>query len=265
MANTPARGILSPNGGPMKVPFDCDAEDLIAAGMSCSDDAPCPIYLELSSVSAFGKRLAVAGNLHGPSPTLYSLLLVSDDSGATWKEPAARIPGAAIEQIQLFDATHAWAAGEVQVPLARDPFVLVTPDGGASWREKPLGEEGSAGAVHRFWFDSAEHGELIVDSGRTASAGRYLTYESHTGGENWNITAKAVQMPRLRREPPTTTFDYRLGTDSATRSFVIEKRTGGPSDSWTRVASFLVQIASCGTRHLPPDPDAPASDAASVK
>ena len=47
------------------------------------------------------------------------------------KKPRNGIGGAALEQAQLLDATHGWAAGEIQVPLSRDPFVFITSDGGA--------------------------------------------------------------------------------------------------------------------------------------
>src|SRR5580698_5206368 len=93
-------------GEPMKVRFACDEAELSSAGMSCSDDDPCPIYLELSGVSAAGRKLSLAGNLHGPSATLFSVLLTSDDNGTTWKEPAARIPGAALDQTQFIDLLH---------------------------------------------------------------------------------------------------------------------------------------------------------------
>lgn len=260
LAQDPAatRNVLSNSGGPMKVNFTCAEEELIAAGMVCSDDDPCPVYLELSSVSAAGKKLWLGGNLHGPSATLASVLLASDDNGATWnepaKEPAARIPGAGFEQVQLFDAQHGWAAGETQVPLARDPFFLITADGGASWRRKPLSEEGGAGAVQRFWFDSIDHGELIIDAGRTAQSGRYVMYESRTGGDSWNIVSKTGQLPRLRRAPSLDDVDYRIATDSGSHTWVIEKRDG---EKWNRLAAFLVQVASCGSPPPPPPPPLP--------
>jgi hypothetical protein len=248
--------VLSNTGQPMKVNFTCGEEDLAAAGMSCSDEDPCPIYLELSSVSAAGKKLSLAGNLHGPSTTLYSILLASDDGGATWQEPAGRIQGAALDQVQMFDALHGWAAGEEQVPLARDPFFLVT-DNGRGWRRKPLTEEGGPGAVQRFWFDSADHGQLIIDAGRTAQGGRYALYETHTAGDSWNILSKTVQIPRIARAPSVENVDYRIGADNRTHSFNVEKREG---ENWTRLSSFLVQVASCGSPHAEPahEPEAAA-------
>ncbi len=248
---SPTDDALLNTGEPMKLKFACGEEELSAAGMSCSDDDPCPVYLELSGVSAAGKKLSLAGNLHGPSATLFSVLLTSEDNGITWKEPAARIPGAALDQAQFIDPLHGWAAGETQVPLARDPFFLLTSDGGASWRREPITEEGGAGAVQRFWFDSVDHGELIVDAGRTAQGGRYAMYESHTKGESWNILSKTAQMPRLRHAPSLDDVDYRIGTDGAIRASVVEKRDG---EKWNRIASFFIQVANCGSPHVVPEP-----------
>jgi hypothetical protein len=75
--------ILSNHGEPMQVPYACAEEDLQWAGMSCTDGEPCPIYLELNSVVPDGKKIVVAGDLHSSSATIGSVLLLSDDSGAT--------------------------------------------------------------------------------------------------------------------------------------------------------------------------------------
>lgn len=235
---------------PVKVAFTCKADDLIAAGLSCSDDDPCPVYLELSSISSQGNTLAITGDLHGRSMTLGSVLLTSTDNAATWKEPTARIPGAALEQIQLLDAQHGWAAGETQVPLARGPFFLITPDGGATWRQKPVTDEDSVGSVQRFWFDSADHGELIVDAGKIN-----VLYESKTGGDSWNIVSNTNQAPRLSRAPAAGDADYRVGTDSRNHTYLIERHDGS---KWTQLAAFLVQVASCGSP--PPPPETPPNE-----
>ena len=47
------------------------------AGMSCSDEEPCPVYLELAAVESVGNRIFLAGNIHSNAVTLYSLLLAS--------------------------------------------------------------------------------------------------------------------------------------------------------------------------------------------
>ncbi|HVW10459.1 MAG TPA: hypothetical protein VHC90_17850 [Bryobacteraceae bacterium] len=233
---------------PVKVPFSCSEADLAGAGMTCADDNPCPVYLELSSVSADGRKLIVTGDLHGPSATIASVLLQSEDDGVTWKEPAGRITGSALDLSQWLDARHGWAGGEVEQPLSRDPFFMVTSDGGATWRQKEVSEDGIPGELMRFWFDTPEHGELIVDAGRSAEGGRYQMYESKTGGETWTVVSKTSGVPQLRRTPGLIDPDYRIATDSPTKTYVVEKRNG---DDWSHVASFAIQVASCGA---PPEP-----------
>ncbi|HWF09097.1 MAG TPA: hypothetical protein VG297_11580 [Bryobacteraceae bacterium] len=211
--------------------------------MSCSDDEPCPIYLELSSVVPDGRKLFAAGNLHSESVTLASILLMSDDAGATWKEPTARIRGAALDQIQFYNLQTGWAAGETQYPLARDPFFLLTTDGGSSWRAAPVEEDGSPGAIQRFWFDSTTHGELIVDAGKSSAGGRYLAFESETGGENWSLRGKNTQLPKLLHAPPLPEdSDFRLRTSKDGNAFEVEQRAG---NEWKPVASFLIEAAVC--------------------
>jgi len=235
--------ILTNNGEPLRIPYACREDDLQWAGMSCNEDEPCSIYFEINSFVPNGRKIFLAGNLHSNSATLSSVLLMSEDAGATWKEPAARVRGAALDLAQFYDLEHGWAAGETQYPLPRDPFFLVTTDGGASWRQRPVGEEGSAGSVQRFWFDSAKHGELIIDGGRTSSSGRYLLYESETGGESWMIRSKSDALPNLRRAPPTAeNADWRIRPGKDGKSVQLEQMANG---KWTPVSSFLVEITKC--------------------
>jgi hypothetical protein len=234
--------ILTNHGEPMRVGYKCIEEDLQWAGMSCDED-PCPVFLELSAVAAKGRKILAAGNLHSSSATLASILLQSDDAGATWKEQAARVRGDAIEQLQYLDSEHAWAAGETEYPLPRDPFVLATTDGGASWRERPVGEEGSAGSVLRLWFDSPEHGELIVDGGKTATGGRYLSFESETGGDSWKLSSTGDR-PAAPRHGPASAEDpnWRIRASKDGSAYQIENRG---DDNWYPVASFLIETANC--------------------
>ena len=230
------------SGDPMRVAYGCAEEDLQWAGMSCSDGTPCAIYLELNSVIADGKKIVVAGDLHGNSATIGSVLLQSDDSGATWREPAPRIRGSALDQLQFFNSQIAWAAGETLYPLPRNPFFLVTTDGGISWRQHAIGEEDSPGAVQRFWFDSEKHGEVIVDAGNVAVDGRYLSYESETGGESWSLEGKSGQLPKLRHAPPIEDQGWRARPSSDGKALRIEHRSEG---KWTQMASFLIEVAKC--------------------
>jgi len=256
-ASAQEAAVLTNTGQPMRVGYGCTEDDLQWAGMSCNEGEPCPIYLELTAVVSNGRKILAAGNLHSTSATLSSLLLQSDDSGATWKEPVTRFRGSAVEQLQFYDPMHAWAAGETEYPLPRDPFILLTTDGGGLWQERTVGEEGNAGSVQRFWFDSAEHGELVIDAGKTSSGGRYLTYESETSGESWLLRGSDNRLPALRRAPVATEDpDWRIRTGKDGKAYQIEKRAG---NAWEAVASFLIEVASCkgDTGPLPSQPVEP--------
>ena len=247
---------------PITVSFPCTEKDLQNAGLLCTEDEPCSIYLEINSIAPAGKKLFLAGDLHATSATVSSVLLSSDDGGVTWKESSDRIPGASLDQIQLYDLEHGWAAGEIQYPLSRDPFFLVTSDGGLSWRRRDVTEDGGPGSVVRFWFDSAQHGELIVDAGRSASGGRYLDYESETSGESWTMRSATTEPPKIRRAPPSfDSSDYRVRAANGGKTYQVEKRDG---EKWDPVASFAIEVTSCklkpGELKEPPPVTEPDSD-----
>src|SRR3954447_20998319 len=52
--------ILTNSGEPIRLAYSCAEEDLQWAGMSCTDDQPCAIFLELSSVVPVGKKIVLA-------------------------------------------------------------------------------------------------------------------------------------------------------------------------------------------------------------
>jgi hypothetical protein len=252
----------------MRVPFACAEDDLQMAGLLCTDGDPCPIYLELNAVTAAGRKLFLAGDIHATSASLSSVLLGSDDGGATWKEPSARVRAADLDEIQFYDPEHGWAAGETQYPLLRDPFMLVTTDGGQSWRQKPVTEEGGPGSIQQFWFDSPQHGELIVDAGRNAAGGRYISYESQTGGESWMVRGTSGQLPKLKHAPASTeSAGYRIRADKTSNSLQIEKRLADKADKgdkWEPVASFLIEVANCKIKApeaREPAPETPSANA----
>jgi hypothetical protein len=235
--------VMRNTGEPLKVPFACAEDELQAVGLLCTEDDPCAVYLELAGVAIAGKKIFVAGNLHSSSATLSSILLSSDDSGATWQEPAARVRGTALEQVEFYDLDHGWAAGESQYPLPRDPFFLVSTDGGASWRRRPVTEDGGPGSLYKFWFDSAQHGELIVDAGKRAPSGRYFSYESETGGDSWMIRGTTNQLPKMKHAPAVfDNPDFRVRAAANGKAWLVEKRS---AEKWETAASFLIEVAGC--------------------
>lgn len=229
---------LENTGAPMRIPFVC--EDEARAALGCSEDEPCHVYLELSGLENSATRVFLSGNLHTTSTTLSSILLVTEDSGRTWREAWRRIPYTALDQIQFLDFEHGWIAGENVQTVARDPFLLVTEDGGQSWRSQPLFEEGQPGAIERFWFDSAKAGALLVDRG---AGKRYELYRTQNGGAAWELKQASrdpVRFPGGRAKDASSA--WRLHADARTSSWQIEQNR---DNVWQRVASFATDVAVC--------------------
>jgi photosystem II stability/assembly factor-like uncharacterized protein len=240
----PAPPVLEYSGKPLLLPFQCTDEDVQLAGLACSEDDPCPIYLELSAVAAMGQRVLVGGNLHSASVTMFSTLLASEDGGKTWREPHDRIRAAAIDRLQFLDADTGWAAGEKLQPLPQDPFLLLTTDGGKSWRQHPIFSESAEnrfGTIQQFSFAGKDSGSLIVDRGTGADGDRYELYESPDSGSTWQFKQSSNKPLTLRR-PPAVSTEWRLRVDSRTQAYRIERRSG---ERWTDIAAFAVKVGAC--------------------
>jgi len=234
-----AQAPLENTGKPMRVAYECKADDTQAAGLGCSEDDPCPVYLELANVEAVGNKIFLAGNLHTPTSTLYSVLIESEDAGANWEEPHPRARSSGLDQIQFIDFQNGWISGANLQGASRDPFLLITTDGGKTWRERPIFEESRVAAIERFWFDSPEHGTLLIDA--RLDNGKRELYETQTGGESWALQQTSGEPIRSAKERPSG-LSWRLRADGSTHSYVIEK---SETNHWRKVASFLVNIATC--------------------
>lgn len=231
-----AQSPLENAGKPMRVVYECTAADLQAAGLGCSEEDPCPVYLELENIEAVGAKLFVTGNLHTPMATLDSILLASEDEGKTWTEPHPRIRQSGLDQIHFVDSQHGWISGANLQGAPRDPFFLITTDGGRTWSERPVFDESRVAAIERFWFDSPSEGELLIDA--RLDNGKREEYKTHDGGQTWT----APQSSAGRTVNPRPSADWRLRTDAGTHSYVIEK---SENNHWQKTASFLVNIANC--------------------
>jgi hypothetical protein len=227
------------------------------AGMSCSEEQPCPIYLELSGMDTVGNRIVALGNIHTESTTLYSVLLASEDGGASWHEAFERMRGTGLSHIQFIDFQNGWISGETLVPVSHDPFLLITSDGGKTWRMRPVFSEGGGGAVKEFLFRSATSGSLLIDRMESADAARYELYESPNGGETWIIRRTSDRAITIRSQA-LGPGAWRIRADARLKAFVIENRDGG---RWRTAASFLVAIGSCKPAPRAPLP-APEPDKA---
>jgi hypothetical protein len=224
----------------MRVPYECTAADSQSAGLSCSEEEPCPVYLELANIEPVGNRLFLTGNLHTPNTTLNSILLASEDSGAAWTEPHPRISQSGLDQIQFIDFQNGWISGANLQSAPRDPFLLITTDGGKTWRDRPIFDESRVAAVERFWFTSREEGMMLVDA--RLDNGRHELYETRTGGESWALRQASLTPLRFPLNTEPSPSGWRLRADAATHSYAIEKLQ---ADRWQKIASFLVDAGAC--------------------
>ncbi len=226
---------------PVRVAYECTEDDADALGLTCTMEDPCPVFLELSSAEAAGGRLLAAGNLHTKNVTLYGIVLASEDNGATWTEAHERIRAAAVEQIQFLDLQTGWISGESIDPLARNPFFLLTTDGGRTWRQKLVVEDTKYGTIAQFHFDTPSHGELVLDASQGTSVRQEL-YETMTGGEGWELKEVNRAPIRLKDARAPNQGPLRVRTDAASGAFIIER---GGGKTWNRVASFSIHVADC--------------------
>lgn len=236
--------VLENTGKPMVLPFQCTVEDLQWAGLSCTEEEPCPLYLELTAVESQGDRILAAGNVHSTSITLSSVLLASDDAGRTWREAHEHIRGAGLDHLQFLDAQTGWASGQILFPLQQDPFLLVTTDGGKTWRQRAIfteSRENRYGSIQQFSFTAKDSGSLVVDRGQGSDGDRYELYESPDAGESWTIKETSSKPIALKR-PPAPSAEWRVRADGPTGSFHIEHRQG---QRWASTAGFSVKLATC--------------------
>jgi len=226
-------------GTPMRVAYECTIADTQAAGIGCSEQDPCPVYLELSNVEAVGGKIFATGNIHTPMATLYSILLASEDGGNTWTEPYPRMRSSGLDEIQFVDFQNGWISGANLQGAPRDPFLLISTDGGKTWHERPIFEESRVAAIEHFSFDSPSDGTLAIDA--RLDNGKRELYETRTGGESWTVHPPSGQ-PEAAKDKHGSASVWRLRTDAATHSYAIEK---SENNHWRKIASFLVNIAVC--------------------
>ncbi len=172
--------------------------------------------------------------------TLYSILLASEDNGNTWIEPHTRIRSSGLDQIQFVDSQAGWISGANLLGAPRDPFFLITTDGGKTWRDRPIFEDTRVAAIERFSFDTPANGTLLIDA--RLDNGKREFYETSTGGESWAVQQTAPDPLRASKDKQGGAPGWRVRTDAASHSYVIEQ---SENNHWQKVASFLVNIASC--------------------
>lgn len=226
----------------VRIPLGCTLETIQKLDLNCSPDDPCPVYLELTDVESVGTRIVAAGNVHTTSETVESVLLVSDDGGKTWVDGHPRLPGGSLTEIQFIDFESGWIGGHILHPDARDPFFLITSDGGKTWRRRPVYSESKTGLIEQFRFESKTAGKMTIDRGQAGENGlRYELWESLTGGDSWNIRqvdAKPILFPAA--EAPAKPL--RIRADAPSKTLRIERQD---EKQWRPVASFVIALGEC--------------------
>jgi photosystem II stability/assembly factor-like uncharacterized protein len=178
------------------------------------------------------------------------VLLASDDAGKTWREPNERIRAAGLDHIEFIDFQNGWISGELLHPLPRDPFLLITSDGGQLWRVHPIFGEPRFGFIQQFWFGSRTNGSLLIDQGHAGESGRYELYETANSGETWTLRQTSERPLQMKHVGPANE-DWRLRADAATKSYRIERHSG---DGWHGIAGFSVTIGACKPPEAPAEP-----------
>ena len=230
----------------------CSVEMINDLGLPCTVDDPCPVFVELADVQAVGDRLIVSGNIHTGTTTLASILLVSDDVGKTWTEPHPRIQNAVLDRIQFYDFEAGWINGHLLHPVPRDPFFLITSDGGKTWRRRPIFGETRPGTVEQFWFDTRTHGLLLMELSAAEDGNKHELWESMTGGDSWNV--RQVNSKPIPFTRPEQASGWRIRSDAKTQSHRIERQNAG---KWDLVGSFRVKAGECKPPTPPPEAEPP--------
>ena len=187
---------------------------------SCTAAEPCPVYVELTALEVIGPKVFVTGNLHTERSTLASLLVASEDGGRSWSEPAARIRTASLDQIQFIDFETGWISGQTVQGRPRDPFFLVTTDGGKSWRQRFVFDESHPGVIEQFWVAVG----LIATWAMLSSAATPIR-QSYING-----------MIPSRQRATILSFDSMLGS---TGGVVVQPALGRVADTSGYATSYL--------------------------
>jgi hypothetical protein len=257
--------VLARAQAPVRPTVACTLELVHQLDLSCSEDDPCTTFLELTDVEMVADRIVVAGNIHTSSATIQSVLMISDDGGKTWTEAHARVPGGVLSSIQFLDFEAGWISGHVLHPDARDPFFLITSDGGKTWRKRPVYSETKPGTIERFRFESRTSGNMAIDRGRSGEDGfRHELWESQTGGDSWSIRQvdnRPIPFPGGERAVAKA---LRIRADGPSKTFRIEKQE---DTRWRPLASFALSLDPCKPllpelkqEEEPPPPEEPPSD-----
>ena len=114
----------------------------------------------LLALTRIGPRLVAVGD--------YGVVLLSDDSGATWRQAGSVATRTMLTAVTFVDPMHGWATGH-------GGEILKTEDGGENWM--PLYSAGKEVVLLSLWFENAQHGIAVGAFG--------FAIETRDGGHSW--------------------------------------------------------------------------------
>ena len=215
-------------------------------GMSCTEDEPCAVYLELTAVESAGSKLFVSQAICTPArTTLWSILLTSEDNGQSWKRTIQQVAwrGTRTDTVPRL-SPPASSPDTRPARLPKDPFFLRTSDGGKTWSRLPLFEDGAVGLIEQFRFESATRGTVAVDRGRPG-VGRYVQRWRRKTAQNPGPSGNLAADAPASGPPAIPRRWFESSPNANPKSFRIERRESG---AWRTAAAFFVAAGACQSR-----------------
>jgi photosystem II stability/assembly factor-like uncharacterized protein len=129
-------------------------------------------------------------------------ILYTQDSGKSWQEVTPKGLGAKMSQgspllkTEFYDAKNAWVAVSSQAGSS----VYHTQDGGTTWKETPIKDQGMVGGPITLTFTSQNGGWLLQAVGAGAGSELVSLFHTRDGGTTWDSVG--TTQPNTNQKDP---------------------------------------------------------------